>query len=180
MCVVYTLYKWVLLWCLSPKTFHMGPTVAVSYTTRCMFSPVWHKVWCWEHSTVAILSWLPQTLSEVDVPHLSVFKPKSEQFLWHWHGSVEEPPMEKWPAGHRSHTVSLTGVPVGDTHRMVLEFYQQRCDFDIQHIALYKILCQILNYEKTSNHTHFYHGYYHKFHHTHLSHFQCVNMTCIV
>lgn len=81
-----------------------------------MFSPVWHIVWWWEQSSGAFLSWEPpQRLSEVDVPHLSVFMPKSEQFLWGWHSSVEESPAEKWPSGQCSHTVSLNGVPERDT-----------------------------------------------------------------
>lgn len=83
----------------------MGPRCSAS-------SPVWHSVWCWEHSAAAVLLGASQRLSLVDVPHLSVFRPRSEQFRWRWHGSEEEPPVEKWPAGQRSHTVSLSGVPV--------------------------------------------------------------------
>lgn len=74
-------------------------------------SPLWHRVWWWEHSSMAALSWVAQRLSVVDVPHLRVLKPRLEQFLWGRQDSVEESLVEKWPTGQRSHTVSLTGVP---------------------------------------------------------------------
>lgn len=88
-------------------------------------------MWCWEHSSV--LSGGPQMLSEVDVPHLCVFWPECEQFLWGWHGSVEESLSEKWPAGQRLHTVSLTGVPGRDKHRVVCEFHGWKRDFERIH-----------------------------------------------
>ncbi len=85
-------------------------------------SPLPHRVWCWEQSSVAVLSGMLQTLSEVDVPHLSVFKPEAEQFLCGWHGWVEESLVEKWPAGQGLHTVSLTGVPGRHKHKIMYEF----------------------------------------------------------
>lgn len=114
---------------ISPKTFHMiFFCSAMPNMTARMFSPVWHKVWWWEHSSVAFLSGVPHWLSAVDVPHLSVLRPNSEQFVWGWHGLVEEPPGEKWPSGQSSHTVSLTGVPGRDLQRYVLQMKTDRSD----------------------------------------------------
>lgn len=84
--------------CISPKTSHAFSISEREPYCRVLLQsvlPLRHKVWCWEQSSVAVLSWVLQTLSEVDVPHLTVFKPKCEQFLWGWHGSVEESLVEK-------------------------------------------------------------------------------------